>query len=73
MWHKGEPTKQPSRIDLVAFLMVLADAMGAQQALAAEEMPDFLLVVADDLGWTDIGSYGGSIGSLRREPCRDQI
>jgi len=53
--------------------MVLADAMGAQQALAAEEMPDFLLVVADDLGWTDIGSYGGSIGSLRREPCRDQI
>jgi hypothetical protein len=65
--------KQPSRIDLAAFLMILVGRMGAQQALAAKGMPNFLLVVADDLGWTDIGSYGGSIGSLRREPCGYQI
>jgi arylsulfatase len=27
----------------------------------ASSRPNFLLVVADDLGWTDIGSYGGEI------------
>ena len=25
--------------------------------------PNILLVVADDLGWTDIGSYGGEIAT----------
>ena len=27
----------------------------------ADERPNILLVVADDLGWTDIGSYGGEV------------
>ena len=52
---------QPSRIYFVAFLMVLAGNVGVQQAVAADERPNILLVVADDLGWTDIGSYGGEI------------
>ena len=28
---------------------------------AADPRPNILLVVADDLGWTDIGSYGGEV------------
>lgn len=30
-------------------------------AAAAEDRPNILLVMADDLGWTDIGPYGGEI------------
>lgn len=28
---------------------------------AADERPNFLLVVADDMGWTDLGAYGSEI------------
>ena len=44
---------------LGAFFVLLL----AVPAVAAEETrPNFLLVVADDLGWTDLGSFGGEIG-----------
>ena len=43
---------------LGAFFVLLL----AVPAVAAEETrPNFLLVVADDLGWTDLGSFGGEI------------
>lgn len=38
-------------------------------ALAEEERPNILLIVADDLGYTDIGAYGGEI----RTPNIDEL
>jgi arylsulfatase len=35
--------------------------LGASQVFAETRKPNILLVVADDLGWTDLGSYGGEI------------
>jgi arylsulfatase len=52
--------------------MVLAGAVGVQQAVAADERPNFLLVVADDLGWTDIGSYGGEIDTPNLDALAQQ-
>ena len=39
---------------LVCFLV-------ASSPLSAGEKPNILLVVADDLGWTDLGSFGSEI------------
>jgi len=47
--------------------------LSAQLARAADERPNILLVMVDDMGWPDIGCYGGevlirqSIRSRRRE------
>jgi arylsulfatase len=43
---------------LSVILMTLA-CMPAEQA--ADTRPNILLVMADDLGWTDLGSYGGEV------------
>jgi len=49
----------------VACLIVL----WASLVHAADERPNFLLVVADDMGWTDLGSFGSEIET----PNLDQI
>lgn len=49
------------RVSFVAILMFMGGVAGIMQAVADDQRPNFLLVVADDLGWTDIGSYGGEI------------
>ena len=41
-------------------LLILA-VVGISQALAAEKKPNILLVMADDMGWTDIASFGSEI------------
>jgi arylsulfatase len=53
-------------------LTVLAGVVSVQQAVAADERPNFLLVVADDLGWTDIGSYGGEIDTPNLDALAQQ-
>jgi arylsulfatase len=42
-------------------MIFLLGVIGFTGAAEAGDQPNFLLVVADDLGWTDIGSYGGEI------------
>lgn len=38
----------------------------------AEDRPNILLVMADDLGWTDIGSYGGEIDTPNLDELAEQ-
>jgi len=40
-------------------LLLFADASVAQQS----DRPNFLLIVADDMGYSDLGSYGGEINT----------
>jgi arylsulfatase len=46
--------------------------MGITQAAADDQRPNFLLVVADDLGWTDIGSFGGEIDTPNLDALAQQ-
>ena len=36
-------------------------ASSAAKPVSAAHRPNFLLIVADDLGWSDLGSFGGEI------------
>ncbi|MGF7148892.1 arylsulfatase [Sphingomonas zeicaulis] len=47
------------RSALIAALMLLAGAMPA--AAQEKPRPNFLIIVADDLGYSDIGAFGGEI------------
>jgi len=40
---------------------ILVSLLAVPPVAAQEARPNFLLVVADDLGWTDLGSFGGEI------------
>jgi xylan 1,4-beta-xylosidase len=45
---------------------IFASACGAQEATSStgsREPPNFLIIVADDLGYSDIGAYGGEIAT----------
>jgi arylsulfatase A len=63
---------------LLVFLLVCAWALiGGAGAVAAEDAPpNIILVLADDLGWTDLGCYGSdlykspNIDTLAREGMR---
>lgn len=59
--------KSPSIITLLLCLSITSTLSGffAGTAEAAKESkrPNFLLIVADDLGYSDLGSYGGEINT----------
>lgn len=40
-----------------------APASAAASAPAAARQPNFLVIVADDLGWSDLGAFGGEIAT----------
>ena len=48
------------RSHLLALPLVLS-VLGLSQARAADQRPNILLVMVDDMGWTDIGSFGSEI------------
>ena len=50
-----------NRITLFALLALAWSMVGISEAAVSENRPNILLVMADDMGWTDIGSFGGEI------------
>ncbi|NOR81341.1 MAG: sulfatase-like hydrolase/transferase [Methyloprofundus sp.] len=52
---------RPHSFTLIAILAFAWNFLGISHASSAPQKPNILLVVADDLGYTDIGSYGGEI------------
>jgi arylsulfatase len=55
----------------VLFLMMVLSGAVAVDDIAAQQddRPNFLILVADDMGFTDLGSYGGEIAT----PVLDQL
>ena len=51
----------PFRLLLIAILALACGALTISQAAYADQRPNILLVVADDMGWTDLGSFGSEI------------
>lgn len=51
---------KPCRLSFIAILALVWGVLGISQAEAADQRPNILLVVADDMGWTDLGSIGSS-------------
>src|SRR4051812_19554822 len=53
----------------VAALLAVAAAWECPRASAAEARPNFLVLVADDLGWRDVGYHGSEV----RTPNLDKL
>ena len=52
------------RVRFLVSLLIVAVVLGiwgTPLAQSADSSPNILLVVADDLGWTDLGSFGSEI------------
>ena len=52
---------QSYKLLLMTILVLALGTSILAQAQAADRRPNILLVVADDMGWTDLGSYGSEI------------
>ena len=52
---------QPYRLSLIAILALVLGGLCLSQAQAADQRPNILLVMADDMGWTDLGNFGSEI------------
>jgi arylsulfatase len=74
MYHEATYRKRPtfrlswsrSIIFTVAILTSLFGCVASKEAIAsgiAEDAPNILLIVADDMGYTDLGAFGGEIAT----------
>jgi hypothetical protein len=55
-----------SLLGVICFLFILS-------SYAEAKPPNFLLVMADDMGWTDIGSFGSEIDTYYRVQVTPEI
>jgi arylsulfatase len=53
-------------------MIFMLGVIGFAAPAEAGDRPNFLLVVADDLGWTDIGSFGGEIDTPNLDALAEQ-
>jgi len=56
-------TKALRSVTLVATLSMLAISLPSSAAAAGTDKPNFLVIVADDMGYSDAGCYGGEIAT----------
>ena len=52
---------KPHKFVRIAALVLVLGIIAVSQAQAADRRPNILLVMADDLAWTDLGSFGSEI------------
>ena len=52
---------RPYKLLLIAILVLVWGVLSIAQAQAAYQRPNILLVMVDDMGWTDLGSFGSEI------------
>jgi len=55
----------------ISILLVLFGISNLGLAKTTDQRPNFLLVVAADLGWTDIGSFGSEIKTPNLDELAD--
>src|SRR5688572_19999339 len=48
----------PSRASLAVFLLLIVASAGSAAPSADTRKPNVVFILADDLGWTDLGCYG---------------
>ena len=51
----------PSLLATLSVLLVGARAATAQEGDSENQRPNIVLIMCDDMGWSDIGCYGGEI------------
>ena len=59
------------RLSLLASLVLIWGVVDISLTAAADQRPNFLLIVADDLGWTDISSFGSEIKTPNLDALAD--
>ena len=55
----------------VTLSLALLGMSGLHAADTADTRPNFLIIVADDLGWTDIGRFGSEIETPNLDKLAD--
>src|SRR3954453_10533574 len=65
MWRSDSSPADtdPERDVMTRSILVLLVALLTHSAASAAERPNVLLILADDLGFSDVGCYGGEIAT----------
>jgi len=61
-----------NRLTRMAILVLAWGLLSIPQAGAADKRPNILLVMADDMGWSDLGSFGSEINTPNLDVLAEQ-